>query len=232
VSLPLIVIRPEPSCAGSVAAGLALGLDTHGYPLFEVQPRGWSIPEGHFDGLLIGSANALRHAGSALERIRRLPIHAVGESTAEAARGLGFTVASVGVSGLQSVLDALAAPSRLLRLAGEDHIELTPPAGISMETRIVYASEPQPMPTELAETLRGGAVVLLHSAAAARHFAAECDRLAVPRAQLSLAALGPRIATAAGEGWDTVRTATVPTEAALLALAADLCHASSGREGR
>jgi uroporphyrinogen-III synthase len=232
VTLPLIVVRPEPGCAASVAGGLALGLDTHGYPLFEVMPRAWARAAGQFDGLLLGSANALRHAGPALETLRGIPVYAVGQSTAEAARQCGFAVASIGAAGLQSVLDGIAAPARLLRLAGEEHVELTPPAGITVETRIVYASEPRPMPPELADVLQAGAVVLLHSAAAARHFAAECERRGVPRANLRLATLGSRIAAAAGTKWAEVRTAAQPTEAALLALAADLCHARSGREGR
>jgi uroporphyrinogen-III synthase len=69
-----------------------------------------------------------------------------------------------------------------------------------------------------------GALVLLHSAAAARHFAAECERLAVQRGAIRLAALGPRIAEAAGAGWADVRSATEANEPALLALARDMCH--------
>ena len=68
-----------------------------------------------------------------------------------------------------------------------------------------------------------GALVLLHSAATARHFAEECDRLGVPRARITLAALGPRIAAAAGAGWGAVHIAPQPDEAALLQLAFDLC---------
>jgi uroporphyrinogen-III synthase len=232
VNLPVIVIRPEPGCSASVAGGLALGLDAHGFPLFEVSSRAWHPPGRDFDGLLVGSANVFRHGGSALDALRALPVHAVGQTTAEAARGAGFTVAGVGALGLQAVLDGLAAPTHLLRLAGADHVALTVPDGITLDTCIIYASEPLPMPAELAGVLGNAAVVLLHSAAAAGHFAAECDRLRVPRANLRLAALGPRIAAAAGEGWAACHAAASPTEAALLALAADLCHAPPGREGR
>jgi uroporphyrinogen-III synthase len=232
VSLPLIVIRPEPGCAASVAGGLALGLDAHGFPMFEVGPRAWAAPDGPFDGLLVGSANAVRHGGPALERLRGIAVHAVGETTAEAARAAGFTVASVGASGLQAVLDGLTASAHLLRLAGQEHVALAPPPGTTLETRIVYASRPKPMPAELAEVLRSGAVVLLHSAAAARHFAGECDRWQIPRAAVRLAALGPRVAEAAGVGWAECRAASAANEAALLALAADLCHARARREGR
>ena len=81
----------------------------------------------------------------------------------------------------------------------------------------------------MADRLGQGALVLLHSAAAARHFAAECDRCGVPRGAVRLAALGPRIAAAAGEGWREVRSAAEPREAALLALARQMCH--EPREG-
>jgi len=42
--------------------------------------------------------------------------------------------------------------------------------------------------------------------------------------RITLAALGPRIAAAAGEAWTAVHTASRPDEAALLALAVDLCQ--------
>jgi uroporphyrinogen-III synthase len=66
--------------------------------------------------------------------------------------------------------------------------------------------------------------VLLHSAATASHFAAECERLGLPRETVALAALGPRIAEAAATGWRAVHTAPRPDEAALLALASQLCQ--------
>jgi uroporphyrinogen-III synthase len=65
--------------------------------------------------------------------------------------------------------------------------------------------------------------VLLHSAATARHFASECDRLGLARSAVTLAALGPRIAASAGGGWAAVHTAPRPDEAALLEMVFDLC---------
>jgi uroporphyrinogen-III synthase len=86
------------------------------------------------------------------------------------------------------------------------------------------------MPEALARLLTtralAGAVVLLHSAEAARHFAQECDRLQLPRTRLRLAALGPRIAAAAGDGWMGVACADTPEDAALLAVAGQLCQTS------
>jgi len=70
----------------------------------------------------------------------------------------------------------------------------------------------------------GTGLALLHSAATARHFAAECDRLELAREGITLAALGPRIAAAAGAGWGAVHIAPRPDETALLEMVFDLCQ--------
>jgi uroporphyrinogen-III synthase len=80
------------------------------------------------------------------------------------------------------------------------------------------------MPPEMVGALTEGALILLHSAEAARHFASECERLGIDKGRIAIAALGPRIAVAAGSGWRDVRAAETPREAAILALARDMCH--------
>jgi uroporphyrinogen-III synthase len=229
VTPAIIAIRPEPGCSATVEAGRSTGLAIEGHPLFEIRPLAWNPPgDDSFDALLLGSANAIRHAGPALARLRDKPAYAVGDTTAAAAEAAGLTVAAVGQGELQALLDTLAGPLRLLRLTGAEHVSLTPPRGIEIVTRIAYESVPLPLPRSLAEKLGTGALVLLHSAAAARHFASECDRCGVPRNAVSLAALGPRIAAAAGDGWRQVRAAAEPREAALLALARDMCQEPGG----
>jgi uroporphyrinogen-III synthase len=221
----LFVIRPEPGNGTTVAAARGLGLNAQGTPLFEVSPRDWNRPDGHFDALLIGSANALRHGGPRLAELRHLPVYAVGEATAGVARNSGFTVAAIGQRGLQDLLDRLdPGHRRLLRLAGAERVALSPPSGVELVERVVYASEPIALPEALADALRGGGIVLLHSAAAARHFAFACERLAIPRAALSLACIGPRVAEAAESGWADVQSAPEPTDCALLALARGMCQ--------
>ncbi len=225
MSAPLIAIRPEPGCSATVARGRKAGLPVEPWPLFEVHPLAWDPPStDSIDGLLLGSANAVRQAGPALEAFRGKRAYAVGRATAAAAEAAGFDVAATGGSDLQALLDTLRAPLTLLRPTGEEHIALRRPLGIMIETRITYRTAALAMPEALAERLRGGALVLLHSAAAARHFGGECDRLGVPRAAIALAALGSRIADAAGEGWRDCRSAAQPRDAALLALAGDMCH--------
>ena len=221
----ILAIRPEPGCTATVRAGRAVGLAIEGQTLFEVRPVAWEAPAADtIDALLIGSANALRHSGSNLDFFRAKPVYAVGEATAAAAQAVGFTVASTGRVDLQSLVYALPTPLRLLRLTGAEHMPLAAPAGIEVETRVAYDSVPLPLPDELAGKLRAAALVLLHSAAAARHFASECDRCEVPRSTIAIAALAPRIAEAAGQGWREVRSAAEPTDAALLALARHMCH--------
>jgi uroporphyrinogen-III synthase len=217
---PLLIIRPEPGCSTSVAAANALGLHAIGAPLFAIEPVEWSLPDLPCDAILAGSANAFRHGGSQLAALRELPVYAVGQTTAEAAAAAGFTVASAGEGGLQVLLDGIAAPLRLLRLAGAERVPLTPPLGIELVERVVYSSDPLP----LTQSLTVPTVVALHSAAAARQFGSECDRLGLPRARFTLACIGPRVAEAAGLGWAGVHSANRPDDRALLALAADLCQ--------
>ena len=225
MTLPVIAIRPEPGCSATAAAGRAIGLTVECHPLFAIQPLEWDAPDPSSVGaLLVGSANAFRHGGAGLAAFAGKPAHVVGEATAQAARQVGFTVASVGTGGLQDVVRRLPPGTSLLRLAGEEHVPLDLPPGVTMVTRIVYHSRHLPMQVPLAWSIGKGAVVLLHSAVAAEWFAEECDRLSVPRGSIRLAALGPRIAVAAGEGWAACTSADVPRDGALLALAREMCQ--------
>jgi uroporphyrinogen-III synthase len=224
MSAPVIAIRPEPGCSATVERGRQAGLAIAPWPLFEVRPLAWDPPQCRIDALLLGSANAVRHAGPGLAAFAGRPAYAVGRATAAAADAAGLQIVAVGRSGLQEVLDTLRPPLTLLRLAGEEHVPLRRPLGVMIETRIVYRNAPLPIPEGLAHTLRGGALVLLHSAVAARHLGEECDCRGIPRAAIALAALGPRIAEAAGAGWHDCRAAEEPRDAALLALARDMCH--------
>ena len=224
--IPVIVIRPEPGCGRSVAASRALGLAAHGFPLFKVRALAWKPPApDQFDAMLVGSANVFRHGGDALAAYHDKPVHAVGETTAEAARAAGFTVASTGSGGLHSVLErAASGHRRLLRLAGRDRVVLAPPPGVSITERVVYASKPAPMPGALTDLLHEAALVLLHSGEAARHFSRELDMHGLLRERISLAAIGPRVAQEAGLGWARVEAAQAANETALLALAARMCQ--------
>lgn len=197
-----------------------------GWPLFEIGPCDWNPPPVEaIDGLLLGSANAIRHGGEQLAQFRDKPVYAVGEGTAIAAREAGFDVALAGEGGLQSLLDRLEGRQlKLLRLAAADRVAVQPPAGVELTTRVAYQSAPLAMPEGLHAVLRKGALVLVHSAAALRHLAAQCDEQSLDRGRISLAALSPRIAESAGPGWHRVEAAEFPRETALLALVRHMCQ--------
>lgn len=225
--VPLVIVRPEPGCSSSLAIARGMpGMEAHGFPLFEVSARSWeAVSPERFDALLIGSAMAFRFGGRGLAALKGLPVYAVGETTAAAAREAGFTVVASGAGSMQAMLGELdPAHKRLLRLAGEDRVPLTLPKGVTMEERVVYASIAQEMPAELIALLRSPAIVALHSAEAAHHLSAQCVRHGIRRAPLRIAALSSRVATAAGDGWGEVASVPYPEDKALLALARQMCQ--------
>ena len=223
----LFVFRPEPGLRVTLETAEALGLDAQGCALFKVAPVEWSLPDrDDIDALLVGSSNAFREGGKQLDKLEGLPVYAVGEATAEAAREKGFMVTLTGKGGLQQVLDEVAGRElTFLRLAGEKMVELSPPIGISIETRVVYRMRPRDISPSVSKEMREeGGVALLHSGEAALRLIEECERLGIDRRTITVAALGPRIAEMAGEGWEAVHIAHAPRDAELLALAQALCQ--------
>jgi uroporphyrinogen-III synthase len=229
VTSMVLVLRPEPGLAATLAAAQAQGLKAHGCALSRIMAVDWDLPDlASIDALLIGSANVFLHGGAHLAALRGKPAYVVGKATADAARKAGFEVAIAGEGGLQKVLEKVAPPSHLLRIAGEEHLALDVPDGITITTRIAYRSEPCPLDLQAAPP---GTIALLHSAATARQFREECQRLGLDHSQIVLAALGPRIAAAAGAGWSAVHIAPRPDDAALLEMARDICDEARNQHG-
>jgi uroporphyrinogen-III synthase len=193
-----------------------MGLESVTLPLFEVEPVEWRAPDpAGFDGLLLTSANALRHGGAQLDALRELPVYAVGERTADAARDAGFDIVAVGDSDVERLLSSIPAKLRLLHLAGEDRRE--PAASQAVAGLAVYRSKPIQNPNVDGIA---GSVALVHSPRAGRRFA----ELAEDRASIAIVAISPAAAEAVGAGWETVEAAGRPTDEAVLALAASLCN--------
>lgn len=211
----LVVVRPDPGASETVVRARTLGIDVVAMPLFVVAPVEWQVPAAErYDALLLTSANAVRHAGPGLAELSGLPVLAVGSATAEAARAAGFTIKQTGAGGIADLLAATPADARLLHLAGRDRVEFT--AHQVIETVIVYESRAVSGPDL---SILAAAVVALHSPRAARQVAS----FTLDRSAITLVALSPAVAFAAGAGWASVATAPVPTDDALLALAAELC---------
>lgn len=214
----LLLLRPEPGLSASAERARALGLDVLTCPLFRVEPVPWQAPDpAAFDALLLTSANAVRHGGAGLDRLRALPVQAVGAATAAAAQDVGFRVEAIGEGDVIDLLARLPASLRLLHLAGENHRD---PSDPRIERRIVYRSaaiaEPNLPPLQ-------GLVVAVHSPRAGQRLA----ELARDRSSTTIAVISQAAAEACGTGWERVEVADLPNDNSLLALAARLCHTSS-----
>ena len=215
---PLVVLRPEPGNTRTAAALRALGLDVRQVPLFAVVPVYWTPPNPTgFDGLLLTSANAVRHGGGQLGAMKRLPVVAVGAATAAAARDAGFAVAVTGDADAQAVIAEARdrGLARLLHLAGRERTTTDD----RVETVTVYASDAVTIDADVARAFEDS-TVLVHSARAAARLAALVDASGADRARIAVIAISRAVGDAAGPGWKDVTIAPQPTDSALVALAA------------
>lgn len=217
----LLLLRPEPGLAVSAARARSLGVEVIACPLFRVEPVDWEIPDpSHYDAILLTSANAVRQAGLGLSSLKILPVHAVGEATAAAAREAGFRVEAIGGGDVGDLLAGLPDSLRLLHLTGENHRGIA--SRHRVDRRFVYRSieieHPQLPPL-------GGLVAAVHSPRAGARLAELADR----RGSTAIAAISATAAAACGTGWERVEVAERPDDPSLLALAVMLCHTSGPR---
>jgi uroporphyrinogen-III synthase len=215
----VLVLRPEPGASATAKRVRERGLDPVTVPLFKVEPLAWDPPEAsRFDGILLTSGNAVRHAGEGLRQLRGLPAYAVGATTADAAREAGFDIASTGDAGVDRLLGSIEPDIRLLHLCGEDR---RAPADTrqEIESIAVYRSSPNEDPD-----LSGAkhAVVLIHSPRAGQRLAELVQPADKPA--IRIVAISTEAAQAAGTGWAAVEAAGAPNDEALLALTERLCN--------
>lgn len=213
----LLLLRPEPGLSTSAERARELGLEVLACPLFRLEPVEWRAPDpASYDAMLLTSANAIRLGGAEMARLKGLPVHAVGEATAEAARLAGFRVATIGGGNAVDLMEQLPRSLRLLHVAGEDHRNV---GDRQIERRIAYRSvaidDPGLPPLE-------GLVVAVHSPRAGARLA----ELVRDRGSTAIAAISPVAREACGSGWERVEAAAEPNDKSLLALAAMLCHTS------
>ena len=221
-SPPVLVTRAEPGNAATMARSTAAGLDAQAMPLFAAVPIDWPTPDpADFDRLLLTSAQAVRLAGPGLAGLTSLPVHAVGEATAAAARHAGLNVAATGKRDAQALIDAMAASEnqRILWLCGRDRSDLDG-RGARLVALPCYAVDPVDPPPGWDELIAAPAILLAHSARGARRMAALTEGR---RAALSLVAISPAVAAMAGDGWAAVTVTGRPDDAAMVTAAVDLC---------
>lgn len=226
MTLPLLIVRPEHGAIKTAARAIELGLMPIVDPLFQMEALSWDVPEtARYDALLLTSANAVQYGGAKFCDYAALPVLAVGEATAAAAKLAGFNVAAIGTGGVDALLcDEDAKPfARLLHLTGK-HSHKAETRARAITTIPVYEAAALQLGRKARAILDAPCVVLVHSARAAHHFAAEIDRVGLNRSQISLAVISPTVAEQAGKGWAALEIAATPGDDALLTVAERLCH--------
>lgn len=162
----VVVTRPQPQGKRTADALAARGHDVWEVPLMRVEPIEADLA-GRWGAVVITSANAAGAISDnpAFAALRKLPVYAVGQRSAQAAQEAGFgNVTSAGgdVRDLVQLLrerhaDALAP---LLYLAGEDRaadlVAELAAHGIASEIRVVYRTVTAPFPDELVAALEAG----------------------------------------------------------------------------
>lgn len=229
----VLVTRPEPAAERTAAALIARGHEVWKVPLMRVEPVAADL-SGHWGAVIVTSANAPAAIADnpAREALRKLPLFAVGERSAQAARAAGFADVTSAGGDVRDLVQLLRerqadASAPLLYLAGEeraaDLVGELAARGIATEMRVVYRAVAAPFPDELIAALEAGDVqaVLHFSRRSAENFLAGArtagvaeQALAVRHYCLSAQVAGPLIAA----GAQRVVVAPRPDEAALVEL--------------
>jgi len=219
----LFILRPEPGASQTARRAQAMGFHPIIHPLFAIKPVAWEPPDpAAYDGVMITSANAVRHGGPALARYHQLPLFAVGQASAKAAREAGFVDVREGDGGVAALLQRIADAGfhRILHLSGRDVTEADHPP-VMVERRTVYESlADDDAARSLAIRVIAGDCLLVHSPRAGRVIAEYIDP--ARRGTLNVAAISPAALAASGTGWAQGEAPSDPNDKALLALAAQL----------
>jgi uroporphyrinogen-III synthase len=240
--MAVLVTRPHPDDETTAAALRARGFEVLCAPMLRFEPVAFHDDEDAAYGAVIAtSANALRGIEPHLQelhakasRLLKLPLFAVGERTAAAARGAGFedvTAAEGDATGLRDLVlagvktKALKKASTLLYLAGADLArdlagELGE-RGFTVVTHTTYRMLPvSSLPPETCEAFAANQVeaVLHYSRRSARAFldaaraaGVEISALAIPQCCISAAVA----AVVRDAGATQVMVAASPDENAL-----------------
>lgn len=130
--MAVLVTRPSPDDEATASALRARGFEVLLAPMLRFEPVAFQDDvDAHFGAVIVTSANALRGIEADLKggRLLKLPLFAVGEHTASAARQAGFTNVIAADGGAASLRDLVLASAKakelkkaspLLYLAGAD----------------------------------------------------------------------------------------------------------------
>jgi uroporphyrinogen-III synthase len=237
--MAILVTRPSSDNEATAARLRALGFEVVCAPVLRLEPATFrDDPDTDYSAVIVTSANALRAVEPQLEghRLLKLPLFAVGEHTAEAARRIGFTKVMTAEGDVGTLRDLVLKSatvrrpkkgSTLLYLAGADVSrdlagELSA-HGLHVVTQTTYRMTPiSNLPREACDAFAANAVeaVLHYSGRSARAFldAARADGVEISALSVPQCCLSESIAAVLRDAGATqVAVATSPDENALLA---------------
>lgn len=169
----VLVTRPEPAAERTASALLARGHDVWKLPLMQIEPLAANLT-GNWGAVIITSANvpAAIAANPARNSLLTLPLFAVGERSAQAARVAGFANVTSAGGDIRDLVRLLCerstdATAPLLYLAGEDRaadlVSELATHGIAADMRVVYRAVIVSFPDELVAAIESGDVqAVLH----------------------------------------------------------------------
>jgi uroporphyrinogen-III synthase len=227
------VTRPQADGERTAAALRARGHTVLVAPLLQVEPVAADF-SGGWSGVIITSANAPGAIAGhrARDKLIKLPLFAVGERSADAARDAGFTNVTSAGGDVRDLVRLIAArrvdaAAPMLYLAGEDRaadlIAELVAHGIAAQMAIVYRAVTVPFPPALMTALKAGSVdaVLHFSRRSAENYIAGADQAGIAEQAMAVRhlCLSAQIAEPLVQaGASHVAIAKRPDEAALIAL--------------
>ena len=184
----LLVTRPEPDAGREAEALAARGHEAVLAPLLKIEfARDVPLDFAGVQALIVTSRNALR-ARRELPDARKLPLFAVGEATARAARDIGFANVTTGPGTAEELTELIAATLEpkhgpLVHLAGEtlafDLKSRLEAKGFTLCQPVLYRARPaEQLPAQALSLLKSGKVdgAILLSPLTARTFALLIDK--------------------------------------------------------
>ena len=225
----VVVTRPQADSERTAVALEALGHEVRVTPLMVIEHVAVDFA-GTWSAIVITSANALQAVPATADGVKPLPVFAVGDRSAEAARRAGFAEVSSAngdIKGLVRLVAARAvgAKAPLLYLAGEDRagdlVAQLAAHGIDAEMKVVYRTVAEAFPPVLAAALESGDVdaVLHFSRRSAELFVegARSSGVAGPAEDVRHLCLSSQVAEPLA-GASRIAVAARPEEAGLIAL--------------
>ena len=225
----VVVTRPQADSERTAVALEALGHEVLVAPLMRIEPVAVDLA-GTWSAIVITSANALQAVPATAGGVKPLPVFAVGDRSAEAARRAGFAEVSSANGDIKDLVRlvaarAVGAKAPLLYLAGEDRagdlVAQLAARGIEAEMKVVYRIVAEVFPPVLAAALESGDVdaVLHFSRRSAELFVegARASGVGGPAEDVRHLCLSPQVAEPL-TGASRIAVAARPEEAALIAL--------------